>query len=107
MSERFMRLSVVLVVLLSSPVLGSAQTGQSPEALAKALQARYQSVRDFTADFVQIYRGGVLRTETRESGTVAVKKPGRMRWSLHQPGTQRVRVGRPEDVCATSRRTSR
>ncbi len=84
-SERFMRLSVVLVVLLSSPVLGSAQTGQSPEALAKALQARYQSVRDFTADFVQIYRGGVLRTETRESGTVAVKKPGRMRWTYTSP----------------------
>ena len=54
--ERFVRLSTVLVVLLSLPVLGSAQTGQSPEALAKALQARYQSVRDFTADFVQIYR---------------------------------------------------
>jgi len=83
--ERFMRLSAVLVVLLSLPVLGSAQTGQSPEALAKALQARYQSVRDFTADFVQIYRGGVLRTETRESGTVAVKKPGRMRWTYTSP----------------------
>ena len=84
-SERFIRLSIVLVVLLSFPVLGSAQTGQSPEALAKALQARYQSVRDFTADFVQIYRGGVLRTETRESGTVAVKKPGRMRWTYTSP----------------------
>ena len=67
------------------PVLGSAQTGQSPDTLAKQLQARYQNVRDFTADFVQTYRGGVLRTETRERGTVAVKKPGRMRWIYTNP----------------------
>ena len=38
--ERFVRLSTVLVVLLSLPVLGSAQTGQSPEALAKAQSYR-------------------------------------------------------------------
>jgi outer membrane lipoprotein carrier protein len=80
-----MRLFVPLIVLLSLPVLGSAQTGQSPDTLAKQLQARYQKVRDFTADFVQTYRGGVLRTETRERGTVAVKKPGRMRWIYTSP----------------------
>jgi outer membrane lipoprotein carrier protein len=83
--ERFMRLLAPLVVLLSLPVLGSAQTGRSPEELAKALQERYQNVRDFTADFVQTYRGGVLRTETRERGTVAVKKPGLMRWIYTNP----------------------
>ena len=80
-----MRLLAPLVVLLSLPVLGSAQTGRSPEELAKALQERYQSVRDFTADFVQTYRGGVLRTETRERGTVTVKKPGLMRWIYTNP----------------------
>ncbi len=80
-----MRLLASLVVLLSLSVLGSAQTGRSPEQLARALQERYQSVRDFTADFVQTYRGGVLRTETRERGTVAVKKPGRMRWIYTSP----------------------
>jgi outer membrane lipoprotein carrier protein len=80
-----MRIFAPLIVLMSMPVLGSAQTGQSPDALAKQLQARYQNVRDFTADFVQTYRGGVLRTETRERGTVAVKKPGRMRWVYTSP----------------------
>ena len=80
-----MRFASAFIVLLALPVLGTAQTGQNPEALAKALQARYQNVRDFTADFVQTYRGGVLRTETRERGTVAVKKPGRMRWIYTSP----------------------
>ena len=65
--------------------MGAAQTWEDPAALARALQARYQNVRDFTADFVQSYRGGVLRTETRERGTVAVKKPGRMRWIYTSP----------------------
>jgi outer membrane lipoprotein carrier protein len=37
-------------------------------------------VKDFSADFVQTYRGGVLKTRTQERGTVAVKKPGKMRW---------------------------
>src|SRR5688572_994854 len=80
-----MPLLPLLIVLLSLPVLGSAQTKQSPEDLARALQERYQNVRDFTADFVQTYRGGVLRTETREHGTVVVKKPGRMRWIYTSP----------------------
>jgi len=80
-----MRIFVLFVALLTFSGLGLAQTAQSPEALAKALQARYQSVRDFTADFVQTYRGGVLRTETRERGTVAVKKPGLMRWVYTSP----------------------
>jgi outer membrane lipoprotein carrier protein len=80
-----MRLSTSLIVLLLLPVLGSAQGAKSPDALAKALQARYQTVQDFTADFVQTYRGGVLRTETRERGTVSVKKPGRMRWIYTSP----------------------
>jgi outer membrane lipoprotein carrier protein len=80
-----MRLLSAFIVLLLLPVMGAAQTSKDPEALAGALQARYQNVRDFTADFVQSYRGGVLRTETRERGTVAVKKPGRMRWVYTSP----------------------
>ncbi len=80
-----MRFIASLIVLLLLPVLGSAQGAKSPDALAKALQARYQTVQDFTADFVQTYRGGVLRTETRERGTVSVKKPGRMRWIYTSP----------------------
>ena len=53
--------------------------------MARSLQQRYQGIRDFSADFVQTYRGGVLRTQTTERGTVAVKKPGRMRWVYTAP----------------------
>jgi outer membrane lipoprotein carrier protein len=63
----------------------TAQGRPSPEALAKALQQRYQGVRDFSADFVHTYRGGVLRTQTTERGRVLIKKPGLMRWTYTAP----------------------
>jgi outer membrane lipoprotein carrier protein len=62
-----------------------AQAADSPEAVARALQKRYDGIRDFTADFVHTYRGGVLRTETREQGRVTIKKPGLMRWVYLKP----------------------
>ena len=68
--------------LASAP---EAQERLAPDAIARALQARYQGIRDFSADFVQTYRGGVLRTQTSERGTVAIKKPGRMRWLYTSP----------------------
>ena len=55
------------------------------DAVARALQQRYQGVRDFSADFVHTYRGGVLRTQTTERGTVLIKKPGLMRWVYTSP----------------------
>ncbi len=71
-----------LALFVSAP---AAQERRTPEAMAKALQARYQGIRDFSADFVQTYRGGVLRTQTSERGTVLIKKPGRMRWTYTSP----------------------
>src|SRR5690606_524379 len=55
------------------------------EALARAVQRHYDTVRDFTADFEQVYEGGVLRRRTVERGTVAISKPGRMRWDYTSP----------------------
>jgi outer membrane lipoprotein carrier protein len=53
--------------------------------LARALQRKYDGVRDFSADFVQRYRGGVLKRETVERGSLLVKKPGKMRWEYKTP----------------------
>ena len=75
--------SIVVALCIVAPI--AAQQAQSPDALARALQKRYQGIRDFSADFVQTYRGGVLRTQSREEGRVSVKKPGRMRWTYVKP----------------------
>jgi outer membrane lipoprotein carrier protein len=62
-----------------------AQAPPSASELAAGIQRRYASVRDFTASFSHTYQGGVLRQKTVERGTLAVKKPGRMRWVYTAP----------------------
>jgi outer membrane lipoprotein carrier protein len=80
-------LTAVALCLFVFSTSYEAQTPQeqTPDALAKALQQRYQGIKDFSADFVQTYRGGVLKTQSREEGKVLVKKPGRMRWTYVKP----------------------
>lgn len=80
-----MRLTSIVVALACVVISLQAQAPQTPEAVARALQMRYEGIRDFSGDFVHTYRGGVLKTETREQGTVSVKKPGMMRWIYVKP----------------------
>lgn len=63
-----------------------AASAQPPAAdLAQALQKKYEGIRDFSADFVHTYQGGVLRKQLSERGQVLVKKPGRFRWRYTAP----------------------
>lgn len=80
-----MRPVLLPVVFLALAALAAAQSRPAPDALARALQQRYQGVRDFSADFVHSYRGGALRTQATERGRVVIKKPGLMRWVYTAP----------------------
>jgi outer membrane lipoprotein carrier protein len=62
-----------------------AAPAASPADLARAIQQKYDTVRDFSASFEHRYRGGVLRKEAVERGTMEVKKPSRMRWIYESP----------------------
>ncbi len=75
------------VFMLSGVVgpLHAQPAASSADALARAVQARYQQVRDFTASFEQAYVGGALKRRTVERGTVAIRKPGRMRLDYEAP----------------------
>jgi outer membrane lipoprotein carrier protein len=75
-------LVALLTLLASVPPLTQQQTAAE---LAAALQKKYGTVKDFSADFVQTYRGGVLNRQLKESGQVMVSKPGRMRWEYKAP----------------------
>ncbi len=63
----------------------TAQAPPDPTALVTKVQQRYHAIKDFQGDFVQTYEGGVLRTKTTERGTVAIKRPGRMRFTYTKP----------------------
>jgi outer membrane lipoprotein carrier protein len=75
----------VLAWVFVSTVAAQSTPGSSAQDLAQALQRRYDTIKDFSADFVHTYRGGVLRKEVVERGHLLVKKPGRMRWEYAAP----------------------
>jgi outer membrane lipoprotein carrier protein len=63
----------------------SSEVTPPPGEVAAALQQKYDAIRDFSASFTQTYEGGVLRRTPPESGTVQIKKPGKMRWNYTTP----------------------
>ena len=75
-------LAAGLVVLLAANDRAADPT--APE-LAQALQRKYDAVKDFSADFVHTYQGGVLKKQLTERGNVLIKKPGKMRWDYTAP----------------------
>jgi outer membrane lipoprotein carrier protein len=73
--------------------LGFALTSQPPglppaQDVATSLQKKYDTIHDFTADFVHESEGGLLRKKQTERGVVQVKKPGKMRWDYKFPETK-------------------
>jgi len=71
-----------MLLALGVPVRSAEPTAVQ---LAQALQKKYDGIRDFSADFVHSYRGGVLRKQLSEKGRLLVKKPGKMRWEYTTP----------------------
>lgn len=53
------------------------------KAIADAVDRRYNNLRSLRAEFTEIYRGAGL--ERTESGTLWLKRPGKMRWEYRQP----------------------
>jgi outer membrane lipoprotein carrier protein len=83
MMTRFWRKWLLIALFAAGPA--RAGQAQDLQALAASIQQHYDRVRDFRADFTHAYEGGILRKKTVEYGTVAIRKPGRMRWSYTRP----------------------
>src|SRR5437667_9984056 len=62
---------------------------------AAAVDGHYNHLRTLQADFTEIYQGsGIERTE---SGTLWLKKPGKMRWEYRSP-EEKLFVGDGKDA---------
>jgi outer membrane lipoprotein carrier protein len=73
--------SVLSVGLL--PVQLIADSGADVKTLAANVDNHYNHLRSLQAEFTEVYQGsGMDRTE---SGTVWLKKPGKMRWEYRSP----------------------
>jgi outer membrane lipoprotein carrier protein len=74
-----------MAVLVAILALTLYAADQNAAELARLVQKKYDSIKDFSADFVHTYQGGVLRKQLTERGHVLIKKPGKMRWEYTAP----------------------
>jgi outer membrane lipoprotein carrier protein len=81
MLPRFLALpAFVLLAIGAAP----AQTPPATD-LVRRIQARYNTILDFTADFSMTYQGLLQRQKSVERGDVKLKKPSRMWWHYTSP----------------------
>jgi outer membrane lipoprotein carrier protein len=72
-----------LILLLMFLPAAAANHTPDVHAIAQAVDNRYNHLRTLQAEFTETYRGaGIERTE---SGSLWLKKPGRMRWEYRSP----------------------
>lgn len=78
------------VLCLLLVVTGRAATATATEAddIVARVQARYDATHDFTAKVIQKLRVASLDKTLTSEGTVAFKKPGRMRWEFKEDDPQ-------------------
>jgi len=79
-AHSFPALVILAVVFAAS---GSVIAAEDVKSVAAAVDAHYNHLRTLEAEFTEVYRGlGMERTET---GTLWLKKPGKMRWEYRSP----------------------
>lgn len=74
----FIPLLLVLFAITATPA-GAVDV----KAIAAAVDAHYNHLQSLQAEFTEIYRGSGM--ERTESGTLWLKKPGKMRWDYRSP----------------------
>ena len=81
MRVRCLRFAIVLS--LTTTVLMAAALAPDVKTLAAAVDEHYNHLRSLQAEFTELYRGSGM--ERTESGTLWLKKPGKMRWEYRSP----------------------
>src|SRR5882724_9925661 len=71
------------IVIGLAIVLAPCADAEDVHTVAAAVDAHYNHLRTLQTEFTEVYRGsGIERTE---SGTLWLKKPGKMRWEYRSP----------------------
>jgi outer membrane lipoprotein carrier protein len=71
------------VVFGLATAISAASPAPDVHAVAQAVDERYNHLHSLQAEFTEIYRGAGM--ERTESGTLWLKKPGKMRWEYRSP----------------------
>jgi outer membrane lipoprotein carrier protein len=76
-------ITILSVAFAASVARSFAASGQDLQATAKAVDEHYNRLRTLQAEFTEIYSGAGI--DRRETGTLWLKKPGKMRWEYRSP----------------------
>jgi outer membrane lipoprotein carrier protein len=74
---------VFSLALLALGLLHAAQALPNVHTVAKGVDDHYNHLRSLEAEFTEIYQGGGI--QRNETGTLRLKKPGKMRWDYRSP----------------------
>lgn len=77
-----LKLAVGVFLAVTAVAVDARQAPPAADALATRVQARYATIRDFTADFTLTTTSKLSLGGGTDRGRVIVKKPVRMRWTL-------------------------
>ncbi|MFZ0957837.1 MAG: outer membrane lipoprotein chaperone LolA [Candidatus Sulfotelmatobacter sp.] len=79
-----LRLHVITAAIwLAAALLAAASPATDVKTLAAAVDEHYNHLHTLQAQFTELYRGSGM--ERTESGTLWLKKPGKMRWEYRSP----------------------
>src|SRR6266568_890792 len=91
---------LISALSLACLVAGVAYGLPDVSSIARAVDEHYNHLQTLQADFTEIYQGaGVERSET---GTLWLKKPGKMRWEYRSP-EEKLFIGDGKTACLFAR----
>lgn len=73
----------LLLLMICSQASWAYATAADAQQIAAKIDSRYNGMKSLRADFTEIYSGGGMGRN--ESGTLWIKKPGKMRWDYISP----------------------
>lgn len=74
---------LAIALLVTAVLLPVEAFAVDVKTLAAAVDSHYNHLRSLQAEFTEVYRGAGM--ERTESGTLWLKKPGKMRWEYRSP----------------------
>ena len=74
---------VLLLVLLASAALAAEERKPDVSKLASKVDQHYNALKSMRSQFTESYNG--VGTSRKESGTLWLKQPGKMRWEYAEP----------------------
>ena len=74
---------ILLLLLICYQPLQAQSRPQDARQTAARIDARYNGMKSLRAEFTEVYSEGGIRHS--ESGTLWIKKPGKMRWDYSSP----------------------